>query len=211
MDTRAVVETAGIDAGRLNMWIQQDLIPGMSPGARGRQRQFDLKTATHVMIMAELTQLGVMASIASLIAAYALRQDAEMLIVTQPYTEQDPERPGVAQTNVRTAFLKSADTLQADLASLRKAAFKEKRPPPTIFVLVDIKALATRMDEAHEAWRRSREQAETESERRGDTVTTPPSPPAQRSSRGARARPLKVAGRSLKTPKSRPKNHDRDQ
>jgi hypothetical protein len=155
MDTRAVMETAGIDAGRLNMWIQQNLIPGMTPGVRGRQRQFDLKVATHVIIMAELTRFGVMAGIASAIAGYALREDAEMLIVTQPHTEPDPTRPGFAKTGMRTAFLKSEKTLSADLADLRKAAAEEKSPAPTIFVLVDIKALVTRMRDAHEAWEKA--------------------------------------------------------
>jgi len=58
MDARAVAEIADIEVGTLNVWVQRGLIPGMTIGARGRQRDFDLDTATHILIMAQLVRLG---------------------------------------------------------------------------------------------------------------------------------------------------------
>src|SRR5262245_60570776 len=68
MDARAVSEATGIGVGTLNVWIQRSLIPGMDIGARGRQREFDLDTATHILVMAELVKLGFGAPFASQIA-----------------------------------------------------------------------------------------------------------------------------------------------
>ena len=68
MDARAIAELAGVGVGTLNVWVQRGLIPGMSTGARGRQREFDDVAATNVLLIATLVRLGWTAPLASTIA-----------------------------------------------------------------------------------------------------------------------------------------------
>ena len=49
MDARAVAEIAEIEVGTLNVWVQRGIIPGMSVGTRGRQRDIDLETAIFIL------------------------------------------------------------------------------------------------------------------------------------------------------------------
>ena len=58
MDAQAVAAAAGVAVGTLNVWIQRGLIPGMTIGSRGRQRNFDLTTAVGIGIIGELVELG---------------------------------------------------------------------------------------------------------------------------------------------------------
>ena len=58
MNTRELCEIAKIDPLILNVWIQRGHIPGVKVGTRGVRREFDQKTATHVVIMCELVRLG---------------------------------------------------------------------------------------------------------------------------------------------------------
>src|SRR5256885_14711188 len=68
MDARAVAEAAGVGVGTLNVWVQRGLIPGMKTGASGRQRDFDLDTATYIAIVSELViRMGITARTASTI------------------------------------------------------------------------------------------------------------------------------------------------
>jgi hypothetical protein len=84
MDARTVAELARIGVGTLNVWVQRGLIPGMSTGARGRQREFDDSIAIDVLIIAELVRLGWSAPLASAIASqrgahnYLLVANSEM-------------------------------------------------------------------------------------------------------------------------------------
>src|SRR5580704_10977643 len=74
LDARSVAKAARVGIGTLNVWVQRGLIPGMVTGARGRQRDFDLDTATNVALIAELVRLGLAVAAASMHVRYAIRR-----------------------------------------------------------------------------------------------------------------------------------------
>src|SRR5262252_9163066 len=81
MDARAVAAAADLGINTLNVWVARGLVPGMTIGARGLQRDFDLKTATAIIIMAELTRFGLGALLASEIAAESARRKAKGVLI----------------------------------------------------------------------------------------------------------------------------------
>src|ERR1044071_6876094 len=85
MDSRAIADATGVGVGTPNMWVQRELIPGVEIGARGRQREFDLDTATHILIMAELVKLGFGAGYASAIAGQ--RKNHKRLLIVEAAEE----------------------------------------------------------------------------------------------------------------------------
>ena len=58
MDARTLSRLVGTPAGTLNAWVQRYYVPGMGVNPRGRRRDFDLETAMHVAVMAELMPYG---------------------------------------------------------------------------------------------------------------------------------------------------------
>jgi hypothetical protein len=78
IDAAAVTRIAGVAVGTLNVWINRNLIPGVTVGAQGRARFFDLETVLHIAIMVALVQLGYAAPFASR-GAYLARDGSERL------------------------------------------------------------------------------------------------------------------------------------
>src|SRR5258708_40110160 len=94
MDARAISEATGVGVGTLNMWIQRGLVPGMMIGARGRQREFDLDTATHILVMVEMVKLGFGATFASEIAKQRAQHNLLLIVEAAAEARRRLERPG---------------------------------------------------------------------------------------------------------------------
>jgi len=155
MDARAVAEIADIEVGTLNVWVQRGLIPGMTIGARGRQRDFDLDTATHILIMAQLVRLGFGAPFADWIIS-GWRHHKFLLIAKNP-AKPDHGRPPAAvgqQTVSQTAlFYWKGFESEAELPGVLKEC---PDGPPSVYVVVNVESLAARMRHAFELWEPSR-------------------------------------------------------
>jgi hypothetical protein len=155
MDARAVAEVADIEVGTLNVWVQRGLIPGMTIGARGRQRDFDLDTATHILIMAKLVRLGFGAPFAGWIIS-GWRRHKFLLIAKNP-AKPDRGRPpeAVGQQTIRQTGLfywKGFDS-ESELPEVLKGYPGE---PPSVYVVVNVESLAERMRQAFELWEPNR-------------------------------------------------------
>ena len=154
MDARALSAAAGVDVGTVNAWISRGYVPSLTPDAQGRRRDFDIESATHIAIMAELSRLKIGAPLASEIASRARKQDDETVVIMPPVTRPHPTEAGMSVTNMRTVFVKKERDVPKTLTGIRKAAEAQNQQPPTIFVLVDIKRLTARMRAAHQEWER---------------------------------------------------------
>ena len=140
MDARAVCQVAGIEVGTLNVWVQRGLIPGMNVGARGRQRNFALETATHILIMAELVRLGFGAPAASNWAR----------VCFYPYLLVSIT--GRIDLSLERFRLLGFDS-EAELPQLLEKEFPEGRP--NAYVVINAEGLRALMRQAHEEWERS--------------------------------------------------------
>jgi len=168
MDARTVAQIAGIEVGTLNVWVQRNLIPGMTIGARGRQRHFDLDTATRVLIIAELVRFGLGAPQASFIAKTALHV-GRLLIVK--YSE-DSTRPVISvygggadvswlpehHQPIRAQAVCYGFSSEEEIPRL----FEQHFPggPPSVYAVVNVESLAKRMRQAYEQWEQSHGQKE---------------------------------------------------
>jgi hypothetical protein len=152
MDARTVAEIADIDVGTLNVWVQRGLIPGMKTGARGRQRDFDLDTATHILIIAHLVRLGLGAPLASVITHFlqtSMSRDHKYLLFGK-----DPEKPvdwAPRQTGtqpLRQMVFSFFDTLD----ELPGALERFPGGPPSVYVLIHLETLEKQMRQAYKEW-----------------------------------------------------------
>ena len=69
MDARTLSAVVGIEVVTLNAWISRGYVPGITADAQGRRRDFDIETAAHIAIMADLVRLGWSAPLAFAIAS----------------------------------------------------------------------------------------------------------------------------------------------
>jgi hypothetical protein len=145
MDARAVAQISGIEVGTLNVWVQRGLVPGMSIGARGRQRNFDLKTATSILIMAELGRLGFGAPMAS--AWTRMCFDFPRLLVSIPAPK--PTQTDASLLRFKWFGFESEEELPRILAE----EFPEG--PPSVYVVINAESLRARMRRAFEQWEES--------------------------------------------------------
>jgi DNA-binding transcriptional MerR regulator len=150
MDARAVAETAGVGVATLNVWIQRGLIPGMTVGARGRQRDFDLDTATHIMIMTEIVKLGFGAPFASEIAKSRANNRRLLIREAAAYVKEilrNPKGKIVIRQGEPPATAIIGFQSESNLPALL-----EKIPGgrPAVYVVVDIEALSERVRRAFE-------------------------------------------------------------
>jgi hypothetical protein len=157
MDARAVAQISGIEVGTLNVWVQRGIIPGMSVGARGRQRDFDLKTATHILIVSELVRLGLGAPAAS---EWATRtQFSEWLIVTnRDAREPVPGGPADLLMIPRPAgFLIVEARTEADVLNALNARHDgSDHQHGDVYIVIHAKELRERMREAFQQWEQLR-------------------------------------------------------
>lgn len=156
MDARTVAATAEIDVGTLNVWVQRGLIPGMTIGARGRLRDFDLETATHILIMAQLVRLGMGAPFASWIAMPG--RHYKRLVVAKNPANHEAGRPAsmIGTQTIMHAMLFHWEGFESD-AALSNTLQKFPGGPPNVYVLINVEGLSEQMQLAQEEWEQRRE------------------------------------------------------
>jgi hypothetical protein len=160
MDARAVAEVAEIAVGTLNVWVQRDLIPGMTVGARGRQRDFDLKTATDIVIMAALVRFGFGAPAASY-WAHACRPFPRLLVAISAAPSlltRSPERRGeIERLDVPpVGFTLIGFEDDAEVPDILEKKFQAGRRPGA-YLVIDAERLRERTRLAFEQWEQSRQ------------------------------------------------------
>jgi hypothetical protein len=156
MDARTVAAIAEIDVGTVNVWVQRGLIAGMTIGARGRLRDFDLETATHISIMAQLVRLGCGAPCASWIAMPG--RHYKRLVVAKKPAKSDAGRPpsaGGTQT-IMHALLFHWEGFESD-ADLPNTLRKFPGGPPSVYIVINVEGLAEQMRLAQEEWEQRHE------------------------------------------------------
>jgi MerR-like DNA binding protein len=147
MDAKAVAEAAGVAVGTLNVWIQRGLIPGMTIGSRGRQRNFDLKTAVGIGIIGELVRFGFDAPFASSIVYRAPSAPSprrkRLLITRKPLTGQPV---GSEEYRIFTF----------DTEGQLPALFQADGERPNAYAVIDLDNIRVRMKQAEIEWRQRR-------------------------------------------------------
>jgi hypothetical protein len=78
IDAAAVERITGVKTGTTNMWIQRNLVPGMSVGTQGSAREFSVDTVLHIALMGILGGLQFAAPLSEIITEYALKQSADV-------------------------------------------------------------------------------------------------------------------------------------
>lgn len=150
MDARAVAEATGVEVGTLNVWVQRGLIPGMTVGARGRLRDFDVGMATHIAIITELLRLGIAAPLASMIAVQACH-GKRFVLAQAPRALMPPTQPKVA---VQSLHVSRAFENDADLPAILASLFPDE--PPAVYVVINVERIGAKMREAEQEWQRLR-------------------------------------------------------
>lgn len=148
MDARAVAAAAGIEVTTLDVWVHRGRVPGMEVGVRGRQRDFDLQTATGVLLLAELVRFGLGVAMASQIVlatrTVAETAPAKWLLVTCAQSVS-------GKVTVHTTHMTDDSKVLQGIGDLCEVAEHLKNPEPDIFVLINLEALAAKMRAAQEA------------------------------------------------------------
>jgi hypothetical protein len=147
MDARSVAKAAEVQVGTLNSWVQRGLIPGMTPGAQGRQRDFDLDTAINVALIVELVRRGLSAPTAAEIAKNRGGPAKRLLLMF--------DFPGDAslRDHMRQAPIPIGFNSEAQLPKI----FKRFGGVPDVYMVINLELIATRMREANERWERERQ------------------------------------------------------
>jgi DNA-binding transcriptional MerR regulator len=150
MDARAVSKAAGVPINTLNVWVARGFVPGMTIGARGRQRDFDLKTAINVALIAALTRLGLGTAAASKFVRNRGHHKRLMLLSNlSVLTEEGDEAAEIPpQELIRFGF----DT-DAELPGILKI-LQGGGVIPAVYAIVNVEHIAAKMQRAHEEWER---------------------------------------------------------
>jgi hypothetical protein len=152
MDARSVAEAAEVQVGTLNSWVKRGLIPGMTTGARGRQRDFDLETAINVALIVELVRRGLSAPTASAIAKDRAPAPRLLLMFDLPPGVTHPElaslRDHMRQAPAPIGF-KSEDELSR--------YFEQHGGVPSVYMVINTELIANRMRNANDRWEQGRE------------------------------------------------------
>jgi hypothetical protein len=152
MNVRAIEAAAGMGPGLVNVWISRGYVPGVGVGTDRRPRDFDLRTAIHVGLMAELVRLRVAPELA---AAAAMSANNNKVLLLRPHPAEsdrspDPEAPGwppprsYLRQQPIVLFFKDPENLDAYL--------KKPGGPPTTFSVVHIWKVEERMRRAEAEW-----------------------------------------------------------
>lgn len=162
MDARAVAEIAEIEVGTLNVWVQRGIIPGMSVGTRGRQRDIDLETAIFILVMAELVKIGFGAPAASQVAMY-WRHWPRLLFARRPSKKDKDRPPEVVGSGVQTIFQVAALFDYVGFVSeegLSDALRQFPDGPPSVYIIINTESLSARMRQAYHEWEQSQARRE---------------------------------------------------
>jgi hypothetical protein len=145
MDARTVAAVAGVEVGTLNVWVQRNLIHGMKIGARGRQRDFDVDTATHIAVMAVLMQLGVGAPLASLLARIAC--DGKRFL----FAKSPSRAVGTRNFRVQGSFLFNSCKSEAELSEAI-VELENQYPGVEGYIVLNVERTAARTQQAEDEW-----------------------------------------------------------
>jgi hypothetical protein len=78
IDAAAVERITGVKVGTINVWIQRNLVPGMSVGTQGSAREFSVDTVLHISLMGILGGLQFAAPLSAMITDYALKESTDV-------------------------------------------------------------------------------------------------------------------------------------
>jgi hypothetical protein len=78
IDAAAAERITGVKVGTINVWIQRNLVPGMSVGTQGIAREFSVDDVLHIALMGILGGLQFAAPLAEIISEYALGRSADV-------------------------------------------------------------------------------------------------------------------------------------
>jgi hypothetical protein len=78
IDAAAVERITGVKTGTMNMWVQRNLVPGMSVGTQGIAREFSIDAVLHVALMGVLGGLQFAAPLSEIITEYALKKGVDV-------------------------------------------------------------------------------------------------------------------------------------
>ena len=145
MDARSLSQAAQVQVGTLNAWIQRGLIPGVTADARGRLRDFDIKTAAHIGIMAELSRFGFGAPLASAAARFALSASAQRCLFSNPVQEGP-----IGEVGQRFGFSFLPFESEATLSKTLAEAGADQLP--SVSLIVNIERITATMQQAEKEW-----------------------------------------------------------
>jgi hypothetical protein len=149
VNSRALSRVTGVQAGTLNAWVQRGYVPGMEVEVSGRQRDFDVDTATHIAVMAEMMQLGFGAQIAAA-AALSAHHEKRLLFAKRPI-----RAVGTPNFQFQGGFLFIPFKSEAKLPEAL-ADFANQYPDfgqPSAFVVIDVERIAARIQDAEKEWK----------------------------------------------------------
>jgi hypothetical protein len=161
LDARSLGVWTGVQVGTLNAWIQRGLIPDVTANSRGRLRDFDINTATHIAIMADLMRFGIGAPLASSIAKSAASVPAKRCCLITNLLQGKEAVNIIGKIGGFTpigAFTPTPFTSEEDL--LEALTNLQKRSPdgqlPGAYMVVNVERIEARMRHAEEEWRKRR-------------------------------------------------------
>jgi len=126
----------------LRTWIQRGYVPGLSVETSGKRRNFDIQTAVHIGIMADLMQYGIGAAIASLVAQSArmetAREDANCLLFAKSYS------PSIGKQNFQHFGVFNFVAFKSE-KHLFEALEKIKDDLPSSYFIVNVARITDKM------------------------------------------------------------------
>jgi hypothetical protein len=151
MDARAVSKAADVPINTLNVWVARGVVPGMSIGARGRQRDFDLETVINVALLAALARLGLGTAKASAVVRNRGHHKRLMLYSSISLTKESDSVWGYPQ---QAALIPTGFESDAELPELLQRAQIQTGVAPAVYAIINVELIAARMQRAHEQWER---------------------------------------------------------
>jgi|SRR5215471_16227788 len=146
MDAKWLAVTAGIAVGTLNVWISREYVPGIVADAPGRRRDFDINSAAHVAIMAELMRFGLGVSLASTAAGLALgkfHKGYRFGVFWDPVQEGPPEEVGEKFGCTFYSFKSDVGEVLDDLTTDQR---------PRVYLTIDVGGMIDKMREAEKEY-----------------------------------------------------------
>jgi hypothetical protein len=157
MDAKALGSVVGVDVGTLNSWISRGYVLGVHPDAQGRRRHFDIETAMHIAIMAELSSFGLGAPVATFAAVRALHafqnDGCSVTLIMRPHWKGTNE---AGHGGLERMHSESQEALLKDLAEMQP----EKRP--NVYLTIDVGRIAEKIREAEDEWQQRRKKTSGE-------------------------------------------------
>ena len=145
MDARTASRAAEVTVGTLNSWVQRGLVPGMTVGAQGRARDFDVGVATGIGIICALVRHGLSAPRASKIAERYLKEEPRHnRLLLAPLNEIDNLRQNNIEIGVYHPF-----ATEEELPAVLKRIQPLKLPS---YIVLDVEHIKETMRAAEERW-----------------------------------------------------------